>query len=295
MIQIPRIGAPDEPVLERTECALWGGQQLELVLTVPPGHLRARAIRRRGSRGSTRATRAFAKLPARQRLAQPVSWGVSSRGMSLADKVVLVTGAARGMGREYVRGFRKSGARVIATDLAWEPTGASNDDERFLEEIGNSPDVLAEYMDITIDSHVKRVFAKSVERFGTIDVIVNTAGMRQPALYPPHGSVTPLETEVGDWQRMFDTHVLGTLRVIKTFVAPMLAHGRGSIISVGSGGYAAARPESREMPYQAAKAALTTMTLYLAHELKPNNIAANVILPGHTRSTGSDEQEKERR
>jgi hypothetical protein len=40
MIQIPRIGAPDEPVLERTECALWGGQQLELILTVPPGHLR---------------------------------------------------------------------------------------------------------------------------------------------------------------------------------------------------------------------------------------------------------------
>lgn len=215
--------------------------------------------------------------------------------MSLADKVVLVTGAARGMGREYVRGFRKAGARVIATDLTWEPTGASGDHERFLEEVGNSPDVLAEYMDITIDSHVKRVFTKSVDRFGTIDVIVNNAGMRQRDLYPPHGSVTTLETEVGDWQRMFDTHVFGALRVIKTFVAPMLAHGRGSIVSVGSGGYAAARPESREMPYQAAKAALTTMTLYLAHELKPNNIAANVVLPGHTRSTGSDEQEKERR
>src|SRR5262249_41924263 len=116
-------------------------------------------------------------------------------GMSLADKVVLVTGAARGMGREYVRGFRKAGARVIATDLAWEPTGASSDHERFLEEVGNSPDVLAEYMDITIDSHVKRVFTKSVERFGTIDVIVNNAGMRQRDLYPPHGSVTTLATE----------------------------------------------------------------------------------------------------
>jgi NAD(P)-dependent dehydrogenase (short-subunit alcohol dehydrogenase family) len=110
-------------------------------------------------------------------------------GMSLADKVVLVTGAARGMGHEYVRGFRKAGARVIATDLAWEPTGASSDHERFLEEVGNSPDVLAEYMDIRMDSHVKRVFTKSVERFGTIDVIVNNAGMRERDLYPPHGSV----------------------------------------------------------------------------------------------------------
>lgn len=49
------------------------------------------------------------------------------------------------------------------------------------------------------------------------------------------------------------------------------------------------------MPYQAAKAALTTMTLYLAHELGAHNIVANVILPGHTRSTGSDEQEAQRR
>src|SRR5262245_18445812 len=152
------------------------------------------------------------------------------------------------MGREYVRGFRKAGARVIATDLAWEPTGASSDHERFLEEVGNSPDVLAEYMDITIDSHVKRVFTKSVDRFGTIDVIVNNAGMRQRDLYPPHGSVTTLETEVGDWQRMFDTHVFGALRVIKTFVAPMLAHGRGSIVSVSSGGYATHPGAGRHSP-----------------------------------------------
>jgi len=107
--------------------------------------------------------------------------------------------------------------------------------------------------------------------------------------------VTTLETQVGDWQRMFDTHVFGSLRVIKTFSAPMLAHRQGSIVNVSSGGFAGARPDSREMPYQAAKAALTTMTLYLANELEPYNIAANAILPGHTRTTGSDEQEVERR
>lgn len=215
--------------------------------------------------------------------------------MSLADKVVLVTGAARGMGREYVRGFRKAGARVIATDLSWAPTGFASDDTQFLNEISSDAGVLPESMDITVDSHVKRVFQASIESFGAIDVIVNNAGMRQRDLYPPHGSVTTLETEVGDWQRMFDTHVFGTLRVIKTFITPMLSQRRGSIVNVGSGGYGAARPDSREMPYQAAKAALTTMTLYLAHELKPSNIAANVILPGHTRSTGSDEQEAQRR
>jgi NAD(P)-dependent dehydrogenase (short-subunit alcohol dehydrogenase family) len=212
--------------------------------------------------------------------------------MAVNGKVVLVTGGARGMGREYVRGFLREGAKVIATDLSWAPSGFSSDDAPFLDEIRDNPNVLAEVMDISVDSHVRRVYQAAIERFGTIDVIINNAGMRQRDLYPPHGSATTLETQVGDWQKMFDTHVFGTLRVVKQFVQPMLEKRRGSIISVASNGYNASRPDGREMPYQAAKAALVTMTLYLGRELKESNIAANVILPGHTRSTGSDEQEK---
>jgi NAD(P)-dependent dehydrogenase (short-subunit alcohol dehydrogenase family) len=211
--------------------------------------------------------------------------------MSLTGKTVLVTGAARGMGREYVRGFLNAGARVVATDLSWAPSGASSDDEAFIDEVRDNPNVLADVMDITIDSHVKRVYGAAMDRFGTIDVIVNNAGMRQRDLYPPGGSVTLLDTEIGDWQRMFDTHVFGSVRVIKQFVQPMLEHGRGSIVNVASDGYNGWRPGSREMPYQAAKAGMVTMALYLAHELQPRNIAVNVLLPGHTRSTGSDEQE----
>jgi len=214
--------------------------------------------------------------------------------VSLVGKVVLVTGAARGMGRAYVRGFLDKGARVIATDRGWAPSGVSGDDEDFLWEIADRPDVLAEVMDISIDSHVKRVYAAAMERFGTIDVVINNAGLRQRDLYPPHGSVTTLDTEVGDWQAMFETHVFGTLRVIKSFVQPMLAQRSGSIVCVASDGFTGWRPQSREMPYQSAKAGMVTMALYLAHELKDSNIAVNVLLPGHTRSTGSDEQEAER-
>ncbi len=211
--------------------------------------------------------------------------------MSVAGKVVLVTGGARGMGREYVRGFLKEGAKVVATDLSWEPTGASNDDFDFRDEIEGNPNILTDIMDITIDSHVKRVYKAAIERFGTIDVIINNAGTRMRDLYPPHGSITTLETEVGDWQKTFDTHVFGSLRVIKEFTKPMIEKQGGSIISVASSGFDASRANSKEMPYQAAKAALVTMTLYLANELKPHNIAANVLLPAHTATTGSDEQE----
>jgi NAD(P)-dependent dehydrogenase (short-subunit alcohol dehydrogenase family) len=173
--------------------------------------------------------------------------------MAVKDLVVLVTGAARGMGREYVRGFLREGAKVIATDLSWAPTGVSSDAAAFLDEVQGDENVLAEVMDITIDSHVRRVYQAALDRFGMVDVIVNNAGLRQRDLYQPHGSVTMLETEVGDWQKMFATHVFGTLRVIKQFTLRMLAQRRGSIINVSSGGYNASRPDSREMSYQAAK------------------------------------------
>ena len=140
--------------------------------------------------------------------------------MSIEGRVVLVTGAARGMGREYVRAFLKEGARVIATDLSWAPSGVSSDDYDFLSEVQDEPNVLVEIMDITIPSHVKRVYQAAIGKFGTVDVMINNAGMRQRDLYPPHGSVTILETDVGDWQRLFDSHVFGTLRVIQSFVQP---------------------------------------------------------------------------
>lgn len=178
-----------------------------------------------------------------------------------------------------MRGSLEQGARVVATDHSWAPSRVSGDEVAFLPELAARPDVLADVMDITIDSHVRRVYQAAMQRFGTIDVIVSNAGLRQRDLDPPHGSVSTLETEVGDWQRMFDTHVFGSLRVIKCFVQPMLAARAGSIICVGSDGYTGWRPNSREMPYQAAKAGLVTLALYLAHELKEHNIAVNVLLP----------------
>lgn len=211
--------------------------------------------------------------------------------MSLEGKVVLITGAARGMGREYVRGFLDAGARVVAADLSWTPTGVSGDDYDFKDELADNPDVLVETMDLSLDSHVRRVYESAIARFGTIDAVINNAGLRQRDLYPPSGASWTIETDVSEWQRMFDTHVFGTLRAIKAFLPPMLEKRHGSIVNIGSSSWGGQNPASREMPYKAAKAALATMTFYLAHELEPHGIAVNLLVPGHTRSTGSDEQE----
>ena len=225
--------------------------------------------------------------------------------MSLDNKVILVTGAARGMGREMTRAFLENGARVIATDLSWVPSGVSNDEYDFRAELQAHDNARVFTMDVMLQSHVDAVYRRGLEAFGTIDVIVANGGTRQRDLYlDSHGSIGLLETDPSEWERMFGTHVFGNLRVIKRFVKPMIENKRGSIITVASSQVLQAHDagqgldnfygQSREGAYQPAKLAMCSMTSYLAKELRGSNIACNVLLPGHTATTGSDEQEQVR-
>jgi NAD(P)-dependent dehydrogenase (short-subunit alcohol dehydrogenase family) len=224
----------------------------------------------------------------------------------LKDRVVAITGAARGMGRAYTRAFLAEGARVVAMDFSWDPTGFSGDeDDRFLRELQSRPDdVLVATADVTNDAHLDATFDATIKKWGTVDVLVNNAAMRQRNLFPPTGRTTTLETSDSDWERMFAVNVFGALKVTRRFIKPMLAQERGSVISTISSGalhnsrggaYMALRPNSREMPYQSTKSALLTMMFYLADEIKDKNVAVNIMVPGHTRTTGFDEQNMARR
>jgi NAD(P)-dependent dehydrogenase (short-subunit alcohol dehydrogenase family) len=124
--------------------------------------------------------------------------------------------------------------------------------------------------------------------------------MRQRDLYPPHGASAVLDTEDVDWQRMFEVNVFGVLKVIRAFVQPMLAQGSGgSIVVISSGGgvgrlveegvWVGRNPSFRNQPYEASKAAVTSMSFSLAAELKSDNVAVNAVFPAGTRTTGSDE------
>jgi 1,1a-dihydroxy-1-hydro-9-fluorenone dehydrogenase len=209
----------------------------------------------------------------------------------LKGRVVVITGGARGMGRAYTDAFLAAGAKVVATDRSWE---------------GVTPpkgDLLALDMDVTVEAQIDKAYQATLERFGTVDVLIGNAAMRQRDLFPPTGRVTTLETKDSDWEKSFAVNVFGALKVIRRFIKPMLDKKRGSIVSVVSsgilhhsqgGGYAALRPNSREMPYQSSKAALATMSFYLADEVKDRNVAVNIVVPGHTRTTGFDEQNRAR-
>src|SRR5438874_7537956 len=224
--------------------------------------------------------------------------------MPVAGKVVAITGAARGMGRAYAQGFLAEGAKVVAMDRSWDPTGFSGDkDDAFRKEMERRDDVLLATVDITDGEQIESAYDDAMKKFGTVDVLINNAGQRQRDLFPPTGRITTLETKDSDYERMFGINVFGTLKVTRAFVRPMIQQKRGSIMSVVSsrilfhsygGGYAALRPNSREQPYQATKAAIANMMFYLADELKDQNVAVNIIIPGHTRTTGFTEQNEAR-
>lgn len=217
----------------------------------------------------------------------------SSITPDLRGRVVVVTGAARGMGAAYVRAFIAAGAQVVAADRAWE--GA----EVLQEELHAGGDVLRVTMDVTDDAQIDGAYRATLDRFGTVDALINNAALRQRDLYPPAGWVTTLETTDDDFLAMYAVNVFGALKVTRRFVRPMIEKRRGSIVSIASSGilsrfedgaHVALRPDSREQPYMSSKAALANLTWYLAAELREDNVAANIVIPGYTRTTGTDEQ-----
>lgn len=220
--------------------------------------------------------------------------------MDLKGLVVAVTGGARGMGRAYVRAFLEEGARVAALDRSWEPTGLSGDeDDAFRKELESRDDALMLTTDIAQETDVETAYRATLEKFGTVDVLVNNAAIRQRDLFAPAGRVTTLQTSSADFQQSYAVNVFGTLSVTRCFTQPMIEKGRGSVVSVVSsgmlisssgGGYTALRPFTREQPYMSSKAALANIMFYLADEVREYNIAVNIVIPGHTRTTGFDEQ-----
>jgi NAD(P)-dependent dehydrogenase (short-subunit alcohol dehydrogenase family) len=209
----------------------------------------------------------------------------------LSDSVVLVTGAARGIGRALTNGVLREGAAVIAVDR--DP----GEVEPF-----DAPDprrVLTVAADITDSSSIAAARDAALDRFGRVDVVVSNAALRQRSLFEPTGLSTVLDASDAEWQAMFEVNVLGTLTVVRRFVPLLIEAGGGSIVAVGTigamtqpvapGVWEASRSAGLNQPYEASKSALASMILSLGEELRDHDIAANVLIPGPTMTTGSAE------
>lgn len=201
--------------------------------------------------------------------------------MDLKGRIAVVTGAGRGMGRAITEGLLGQGASVAALEMRW--TG----EDDFAESLRAGGRTLVEECDVTNDASLARAYDAALAQFGTIDVIVNNAGMRMRDVVP--STVIPtLDIPIEQWQRMLEVNALGPVRVIRYFAQPMLEKRSGSIINISSDSGAQGRAFNQ--PYGAAKAALTNLTQSLAEELMGSNIAVNAVFPPMTRSTGYEQQ-----
>ncbi|MCM2389992.1 SDR family NAD(P)-dependent oxidoreductase [Streptomyces albipurpureus] len=186
---------------------------------------------------------------------------------------VLITGGARGIGEATVRRFASEGARVLIADL---------DEEAARQTAERIPGAEYQRCDVGDRAQVEAAVASAVERFGTLDVLVNNAFAASHDL-----GVDRLSDE--DWNRDLDITLTGAFRCARAALPSLAASGRGAIVNIGSinaeqsfGGHA----------YSAAKAGLASLTRTLAGEAGPQGVRVNQINPGTIRTRNWEGREK---
>lgn len=190
----------------------------------------------------------------------------------LAGKVAVVTGASKGIGAGIAKGLGAEGAAVVV-NYASSREGA----ERVVAEIkAKGGKAIAVQGDVSKAADVRRLFAATEEAFGSLDVLVNNAGVFQ---FGPLESVTEDE-----FHRQFNTNVLGLLLTTQE-AAKHFGAGGGSVINIGSTASQITPPTT--VIYTATKGAVDAITHVLAKELAPRKIRVNAINPGAVETEGT--------
>ncbi|MFB7917467.1 2,3-dihydro-2,3-dihydroxybenzoate dehydrogenase [Streptomyces sp. NPDC056061] len=199
----------------------------------------------------------------------------------LADRRALVTGAGQGIGAAVARALAAQGAHVVATDRNAEGVEAFAADHadsaaRAVRANAGTPKpvgAITPYaMDVTDATAVHDVVDAIGTRHGTLDILVNVAGILRP------GPAAELSDE--DWAATFAVNTTGVFHTARAVAPGMAARGRGSIVTVGSN--AAGVPRTRMAAYAASKAAAAMYTKCLGLELARSGVRCNVVAPGST-------------
>jgi NAD(P)-dependent dehydrogenase (short-subunit alcohol dehydrogenase family) len=187
----------------------------------------------------------------------------------LSDKVILVTGAASGMGRVATRMFAEQGAKVIAADIA-----ATALDETVAEiDAGLHDSILPVSGDVTTSDDVRRWIESGVERFGKVNVLYNNAGVM------PDEDTSVVATDEAVWERVLDVNAKGVYLCCKHGIPALQAAGGGSVINIASF-VALVGCTVPQDAYTASKGAVLSLTKSLAVQYGRDKIRANAICPG---------------
>ncbi len=186
--------------------------------------------------------------------------------MRLKDKIALVTGSSRGVGRSVALAFAKEGAKVVVNYSSSEKAAMEVVDK--IKEMGS--DAIAVKADVAKKQDVEALVNAGIEKFGRIDILVNNAGFTRPALL-----VNMTEEQ---WDAVVDIHMKGTFLCSQAVAKHMIEQKSGKIINVAS--VAGVVGTVGQVNYSAAKGGIISMTKSIARELARYNICCNVISLG---------------
>jgi len=199
------------------------------------------------------------------------------------ERVAIVTGAGRGIGRAHALELASRGARVVVADLGGDTDGNGSSHGPADDVVGEirtaGGEAVACYGSVAIEADATAIVDTALDAFGRLDVVINNAGIHDPA---------PFESlSVEQFRRMFDVHVFGTMMVTHAAWPHFLAAGYGRVVNTTSeamlGGIA------QLTSYGAAKGAVFGLTRNLATEGAAHGIRVNALAPrAHTRMSESD-------
>ncbi len=188
--------------------------------------------------------------------------------MNLKDKVALVTGAARGIGREVALALARERVRVAAADIA---KIESAEFQGLLGEANKEGlEILLLQADVAAGRAVEEMIQKTLSRFGQLDILVNAAGVI---------SVSPvMEMEESEWDRILNVNLKGVFLCCKAALPHLIKRGEARIINVASVAGKAGRPGLAH--YSASKHGIQGFTKSLAYEVALHNVTVNAVNPG---------------
>ncbi len=200
----------------------------------------------------------------------PLDSGVpaSARDFSVEDRVVIITGAAQGIGRELARQFAAAGAVAVVADLDIDKANAVVQE---IEDAGGAG--LAVKVDVANESSVAAMVETVIEKWSRIDVLINNASIFATLEKGPFDQI-PVE----QWEQVMRVNVTGSYLCVRAVADHMRTAGFGRIINISSD--AVTRGTVNYLHYVTSKSALIGMTNSLARELGGYGITVNCVRPG---------------
>ena len=190
--------------------------------------------------------------------------------MRLRDRVVIVTGGAKGIGRVYCQGVAAEGAKVVVADIA-DPKPTVKE----IEAAGGQ--ALGVECDVACEEDTRRLATETVARFGRIDVLVNNAAIYGTIVRRPF-----MEIPVEEWDRVMAVNLRGLFLCARAVYPTMKAQGKGKIVNIASSTFFKGVPNY--IHYTTSKGGVVGFTRSLARELGEHGIRVNAISPGFTLS-----------